>query len=142
MKIANRGYVKTKHFNTDASVLSANISLSAHGVSTFSAAYSNINHKKDRDHFGSYISEILCLKFYEATDIEPQVSGLWHRGQQLYLLISCSRAQCLHTLHIQNWYWMGRPVTMQVGSFPSPLRERQQDQRFYVGILFYVCSCK
>lgn len=65
MKIANRTVmlIQTKHFNTDVSVLSANnISQSAHYVHTFLAAYSSINHKKDGDHFGSYISEILSVK--------------------------------------------------------------------------------
>lgn len=57
--------------------------------------------------------------------LQPHATGLWHSGQKLYLRISFSTAQCLHTLHIQNWYsWMGRPVTMHMGNFPSELKAR------------------
>lgn len=64
------------------------------------------------------------------TFLQPHATGLWHSGQKLYLRISFSTAQCLHTLHIQNWYsWMGRPVTMHMGNFPSELKDTTRKRR-------------
>lgn len=54
-------------------------------------------------------------------------TGEWQRGQKLCCVTSCSKAQCLHTLHIQNWYSdIILPVTIQVGNLPSGLRKKQE----------------
>lgn len=64
------------------------------------------------------------------TGSRPHATGLWHSGQKLCLRISFSSAQCLHTLHIQNWYsWIGRPVTMHMGNFPSDLKVRKTNKK-------------
>lgn len=69
----------------------------------------------------NYINSSFSLRFH--------VTVLWHSGQKLYLLISCSWAQCLHTLHIQAWYsWMGWPVAMHMGNFPSLLKEEKDHE--------------
>lgn len=71
--------------------------------------------------FENYVSSRLCCEHY------LYVTVLWHSGQKLYLLIWCSWAQCLHTLHIQDWYsWIGWPVAMHMGNFPSVLKEREK----------------
>lgn len=77
--------------------------------------------------FYTSVRRNICSTALRGSFLQPHATGLWHRGQKLYFRISFSTAQCLHTLHIQNWYsWMGRPVTMHMGNFPSELKARMR----------------